>query len=304
MTSHAAITDSDLTAAAVKLESLSRDEYGIPLAEVLTDPTRPQVDRLWRIGRLGGIVVKEPFAKPTARTDEIRSLTGARRAWHLDPEKTANPPTDAWQYLLLRELIDDRELREWEWLGPTPTWTATILADRPVPEDLDRRIAESLHLRVTDVQRVAARIRDLAGPNGLPAGQLAELLWDELGGALQSPWHVMTALQEMQNERGLWRCMLHSAGKYICGDAKLRAAIEESSRAGSVGVLPNPQALLGGGAVTAANMLADAVPWLGTSGALVAGAMLIVIGSVGLDGFCGWLRTEVEKPQDAGPREI
>ena len=302
MSGREAIADSDLADAVGRLDYLSWAEYGVSLVDVLGDPAHTQTDRLWRLGRLAGIAVKEPFARPL-QIKASQSATGARWAWELDPKVTANPPTNTWQFLLLASLIDDRELREWEWLGPTPTWTATTLADRPLPEDLERQLADSLQLDVADVQQAARRIRDLSGPTGLPAEQLADVLRRDLGGALGSQRHVMIALREMQSERGLWRCMAHSAGKYICGDAKLRAAVEEATPAGSVGPVTNPRTLLGAGAASAGNALADVVPWLNASSTLVVTAFLIVIGSVGIDGFCDWIGTELEMPQNAGHHE-
>ncbi len=105
----------------VVLNGLAREEYHEDLDSVLRDPTRTQDERLLRIGRLLGVLLKEPFAKAVSidpTIDPTTSVTGAYRAWELDgsafdiPEKQTT-----WQYEVLESLylesLDKKEAEEY-----------------------------------------------------------------------------------------------------------------------------------------------------------------------------------------------
>jgi hypothetical protein len=102
------------------LNSLAQEEYQEDLDSILTDPTRTQDERLVRVGRLLGVVLKEPFAVPVS-PPPTKSETGAHRAWEVSNndytvfdtmrDVTGNPP---WQYNALEALrIEYPEQQGW-----------------------------------------------------------------------------------------------------------------------------------------------------------------------------------------------
>ncbi|GAA3348156.1 hypothetical protein GCM10020358_65530 [Amorphoplanes nipponensis] len=108
------------------------------------------------------------------------------------------------------------------------------------------------------------------------------------------PETVRYALHLMHSEKGLWRCMAKSSYKYLCGDLRLAAAVAESSRSGGLSKdLLTPGSLVGAASVAGAGAITDALPWLQTSGTVVTAGMLIIIGNIGLDGFCEWIHDYV-----------
>src|SRR5580765_2029599 len=144
------------------LESLSQEEYGLTLHELLSDKGRTEPERLWRMGRLIGISVKEPFAYPQPIMHQF-SETGARRSWQLDTTAVEQAGPSVWQYQLIRRLIDDRSLRTGTWLGPNPDWVAESLVLQAVqtgelPDDLGSQLAQMLHIAPNVAEAAAKRI--------------------------------------------------------------------------------------------------------------------------------------------------
>ncbi|WP_406340335.1 hypothetical protein [Streptomyces sp. NBC_00648] len=135
-----AITDEALAQAIKDLEGLAQAEYGMTLDELFADDTpvkgrttaenrgvRETRDAVWRVGRLVGITVKEPFAdpvdprvRPHSQTPELRnwsSQTGASRAWVLTPPEAPRP--ELWQYRLLQGFLrEEKPIGELDWLPP------------------------------------------------------------------------------------------------------------------------------------------------------------------------------------------
>lgn len=101
------------------LNDLAEQEYGQDLDSVLTETTRTQDERLVRVGRLLGVVLKEPFAVPGS--PPMKSETGARRAWQVpnDDYTVFDTVLDVtgkhpWQYNVLEVLrIEYPEQRGW-----------------------------------------------------------------------------------------------------------------------------------------------------------------------------------------------
>ncbi len=91
------------------LNTLAQEEYHKDLDSILTDQIREQYDRLLRVGRLLGVILKEPFASSVPIVDPedpTQSSTGAYHGWALldkgafdAPEKQAT-----WQYEVLETL--------------------------------------------------------------------------------------------------------------------------------------------------------------------------------------------------------
>ena len=98
-------TDS-LTDGFRELDSLAKDEYRQSLADIFTDSdTDKAVERL---GRLVGVLIKEPFADPQLLASPSER-TGAYRAWLLKNENAFNSvaATDPPQYELLEEFAKE-----------------------------------------------------------------------------------------------------------------------------------------------------------------------------------------------------
>jgi hypothetical protein len=132
MTESTSISEEALRGAFTQLSDLAEAEYGQTLTELLADDDPVQGDEygtlavldshdaFWRLGRLIGITVKEPFAeKPEPRTPEQKSQTGARRVWELDQKALDAEHPDWWQYNLLTEFLADTDrVGSFDWLPP------------------------------------------------------------------------------------------------------------------------------------------------------------------------------------------
>lgn len=301
-----------LRAAIEDLETLSMDEYGVSLTELLADSSRRQEERLWRLGRLVGVAVKEPFATSTEILSS-KSETGARRAWELDPqlrehpELFQRPAEDLWQYELVAELLSDRDLRSSTWLGPDPgseAWAFITISNvsGKFPDDLADRLQSNLHVDVNAAEVAAQHIQQHIETKVPTVEEMTDWLWEDLGAQLQSPWNVAIAMLEMINERGFWRCMAKSAAKFMCGDRRLQEAVQKSASTGGVaGGTLSPQALIGAGSLAASDALTNVVPWMNTSTAIVTTGFLIILGNVGLNGFCDWVaQYDIIEPERVG----
>jgi hypothetical protein len=87
-----------------ELSELSEHEYHQNLDELTSDPNLSAEKRLMRVGRLMGVALKLPFAKPQS-IDPAQSLTGAFRQWHLQDNLLLDPNKAAtWQYELMDRL--------------------------------------------------------------------------------------------------------------------------------------------------------------------------------------------------------
>lgn len=89
------------------LNSLAQEEYHEDLDSILADTARTQEERLLRVGRLVGVVLKEPFATAVP-IDPTTSFTGAYRGWQLDGGTFAEPEKQTtWQYGVLESLREE-----------------------------------------------------------------------------------------------------------------------------------------------------------------------------------------------------
>ena len=91
-----------------ELDQLSRAEYRQPLAEIMRDPVR--------LGRLVGVLLKQPFAEPeNLAHPSLR--TGAYRAWHLvDAGKFERCSRDTWQLKALQRMQQELVLQEIQYM--------------------------------------------------------------------------------------------------------------------------------------------------------------------------------------------
>jgi hypothetical protein len=99
----------ELEASLQQLDTLARKEYHASLTDVVTRPDDCDERRLFKIGRLLGVILKEPFAEPEA-LDPPSSYSGAYRAWNLKPEVDFEKAQSCWQYRALEALRSDPEV--------------------------------------------------------------------------------------------------------------------------------------------------------------------------------------------------
>jgi hypothetical protein len=96
--------------------------------------------------------------------------------------------------------------------------------------------------------------------------------------------------------------MAMSARQYWCGDKRMKAAILEVEQvSGRTGGSLTPEGVIAAGSVEAANLLTDNLPWLDGSGTVIAAAFLLIIGTVGVNGFCEWSGQYVDDQAMQGP---
>jgi hypothetical protein len=95
------------------LDVVSLYEYRASLSEVAA-PTKGGDDqrRLSRIGRLLGVIMKQPFATPQ-NLDVPSSSSSAHISWELKPETAFRDETtrDSWQYQTLTTFLGDEHVR-------------------------------------------------------------------------------------------------------------------------------------------------------------------------------------------------
>jgi hypothetical protein len=130
----AQISDDALRGALQELEKLAKDEYGATLNGLFADDQpvpdsedqsrniRDSHDAFWRVGRLAGITVKEPFATARKRQPKEESQTGARRVWNLNGAALASEHPDWWQYRLIAGFLatdnPTGDIEDFDWLPP------------------------------------------------------------------------------------------------------------------------------------------------------------------------------------------
>lgn len=117
-----------------ELEKLAKAEYGHAVEELfaIEEPVAAtnevdyaastvleSTDAFWRVGRLIGITIKQPFAEP-APLGGYPSQTSARRRWNLKQDGTlGREHPDWWQYdLILGFLASQEGTGEFDWLPP------------------------------------------------------------------------------------------------------------------------------------------------------------------------------------------
>lgn len=134
MNGYASISRDDVQRARTSLEKVAKEEYGHSIEELFAieepvtatnefDATAMQVlnstDAFWRVGRLIGITIKEPFADHCA-LGARPSQTGALRRWDLREDVLGHAHPDWWQYELIVDFLADQERTgDFDWL-PSP----------------------------------------------------------------------------------------------------------------------------------------------------------------------------------------
>lgn len=100
----------ELTNGFRQLNTLAQEEYHEPLTKVALGPEDDE-KRLLRLGRLIGVVLKEPFAMGLDLASPSQ-YSGAYRAWELKPEAKFQDASvrDSWQYQALESLRTDPDV--------------------------------------------------------------------------------------------------------------------------------------------------------------------------------------------------
>jgi len=101
----------DFLEAVHKLDTLAQEEYRSPLAQVVGRQDHDRETRLLRVGRLIGVMLKQPFAT-TQLLDTASPFSQAYRSWELNPETAFEDPEarNTWQYHTLEELRRDPDV--------------------------------------------------------------------------------------------------------------------------------------------------------------------------------------------------
>ncbi len=134
MNEHVSISRDDVQRALASLKGLAKEEYGHSIDELFAieepvsavnefDAAAMQVlnstDAFWRVGRLIGITIKEPFAEGCA-LGARPSQTGAQRRWDLKGDVLDHAHPNWWQYELIVDFLANQERTgDFDWL-PSP----------------------------------------------------------------------------------------------------------------------------------------------------------------------------------------
>src|ERR1043166_7367594 len=99
---HIVMTTDELKQGLKQLDQLSEADYHQPLSDVIAAKNPEEVFK--RVGRLVGVTIKEPFAKPKTLPTPSRE-TRSYRAWVLEPERLeSSAAKSTWQYRTLEAL--------------------------------------------------------------------------------------------------------------------------------------------------------------------------------------------------------
>jgi hypothetical protein len=108
------------------------------------------------------------------------------------------------------------------------------------------------------------------------------------------PSSVYDLAETAQGERGFWWYIAMACRKYLCRDRKLRSQIErEVEKARRAGVdlkHVTPELIVTYGGVAIGVALVQSIPVLGIMGAPVIACLVLILYSVGVDGFCSWAK--------------
>jgi hypothetical protein len=90
-----------------QLNDLAQSEYGQTLEQLVSAPHGP-IDPSLQIGRLIGVLLKEPFAESRPLPSPSK-LTGAYRAWELRDKQHFQQSSNSWQYRVLTAIAAENQ---------------------------------------------------------------------------------------------------------------------------------------------------------------------------------------------------
>lgn len=94
-----------------QLNDLAKAEYHSGIEQILAQPDSDRSRD--QLGRLVGVLLKEPFAEATTLTTPS-PRTGAYRSWHLQDEARFNAAASTWQYKMLDSLRQSNTQQRFE----------------------------------------------------------------------------------------------------------------------------------------------------------------------------------------------
>lgn len=145
----------EMNAALQQLDYMSLLEYRQTVGEI-ADPKRPN-QSIARIGRLVGVMMKEPFASPKI-LPKLSKVTRAYRGWNLDERRLRTVTSQrTWQYRAMRHLAAEQ-------LGPKAT-VVDFARDAKYERGFFRHLASSIHAYLCGDKKLRAKI-----DNALKAG--------------------------------------------------------------------------------------------------------------------------------------
>jgi hypothetical protein len=103
--------EQEFTDALKSLDELSEKEYQAGMSFITAAAAQAPNETLGRLGRLVGVLMKEPFAEPVDRQCPSQ-YTGALRSWELRPREqlALSVIEQSWQYRTLEALRTDPEI--------------------------------------------------------------------------------------------------------------------------------------------------------------------------------------------------
>jgi hypothetical protein len=149
-------SEQELRGALDGLKRLALQEYGLSLLEIL-NADRPESDAyaqvqdskdaMWRIGRLIGITVKQPFIYKVERGEEP-SQTGARYVYRLNESVLTLERPELWQYRLIVKFLQTEPptVKEGRWDNRDLEWLTRVPADFLQQTQTERGIYRALAL--------------------------------------------------------------------------------------------------------------------------------------------------------------
>jgi nitrogen fixation-related uncharacterized protein len=223
------VDEAEIAESLARLDSLADDEYRMPLSDVIADEDATRSAA--RLGRLVGILLKEPFAEPTPR-DKPSDVTGAYRSWLLVGEDAFNDPErqETWQYKTLEKVRSD------------------LVSESPFFND----------------------------------------------------WSVWKFADYAGTERAFFGFFARAARRYICENAETKLAVDKALQASAVGKGAPLSAMIGADLVYHLSQ----IQFLGATDITLVVGLSVILGRIGLDGFCDWSMKLIQVDDRDEPHKI
>jgi hypothetical protein len=143
-----------------ELEALSLDEYHQSLSDLLDRPGTDQGESLLRVGRLVGVVLKEPFAR-SRELDQPSEYSAAYREWYVpwpdELDEAAKADIEkTWQYSAV-EILRQEEKQEHEYV---PESAFAFAAHAPGERGFFAYLARSCRRYICGDPEIQARLDD------------------------------------------------------------------------------------------------------------------------------------------------
>jgi hypothetical protein len=115
------------------------------------------------------------------------------------------------------------------------------------------------------------------------------------------PENVQQLAEDAMYERGFFWYLAKSAREYICDDKvlekQLQAKVDEVQRHGGAAAIVSRDSLVAGAAMGLATAIIQAIPWLSAAAAPILTGLVIVVCTVGINGYCEWAADRLQDPE-------